>query len=347
MTERPDQRRMRATRRPSEVRQPGAAAPEFATIRFSTGDLPPPERVPFVGEAMARYGLDFQPLPGQPLRLAAVQGFLPGLDVVSVVNSGIRMKRTRRRLADGDDRFDLAVLAAGSETFSHRGRDVTVANGEAVLLSNADTYEAVCPAGKRFLGLRLDRAALAGLVPDIEDRLAQAIPRENAALRLLCFYVRMLQDNDAVLATPGLRRLAATHVYDLVAIALGAGRDAAGIARKRGLAAARLGAIKADIAANLGDGDLSVVTVASRQAVTPRYVQMLFESEGTTFSHYLLRQRLAHTHRMLSDPCCTDLTITAIAYAAGFGDLSHFNRCFRRTYGMTPSDVRARARKEG
>jgi AraC-like DNA-binding protein len=27
--------------------------------------------------------------------------------------------------------------------------------------------------------------------------------------------------------------------------------------------------------------------------------------------------------------------------AAGFGDLSHFHRSFRRRYGATPSDVRA------
>jgi AraC-like DNA-binding protein len=33
-------------------------------------------------------------------------------------------------------------------------------------------------------------------------------------------------------------------------------------------------------------------------------------------------------------------TISAIAFAAGFGDLSHFNRAFRRHFGKTPSDTR-------
>jgi AraC-like DNA-binding protein len=325
------------------IRAPEPASPEPATIRFSTADLPAPERVPFVGEAMERYGLDFQPLPGEPFRLDAVQGFLPGLNVVSVVNSGIRMARTRRRLADGKDSLDLAVVATGSETFSQFGRDVTVADGEAVLLSNADAYEAVCPAGKRFLGLRLPRVALTGLVPNVEDRFAQAIPRESAALRLLASYVGMLRDNDN--ATPELRRVAVAHIYDLVALTIGAGRDAAVLAKGRGLVAARLGAIKADIAAHLGDSSLSVVTVAARQGVTPRYVQMLFEPEGMTFSQYVLATRLASARRMLRDPCSASRTITAIAFAAGFSDLSHFNRAFRRAYGATPSDVREAARK--
>jgi AraC-like DNA-binding protein len=50
---------------------------------------------------------------------------------------------------------------------------------------------------------------------------------------------------------------------------------------------------------------------------------------------------------MLSDPLQTNHRISAIAYAAGFSDLSYFNRAFRRSYGATPSDVRVAARGEG
>jgi AraC-like DNA-binding protein len=318
-------------------------ASEPATVRFSTADLPPAERIPLVGEAMGRYGLDFQPLSGEPFRFNAVEDFLPGLNVASVANSGIRMARTRRRLADGDASLNLAVVAAGSETFSQLGRDVTVADGEAVLLSNADTYSAVCPGGKHFLGLRLPRGALAGLVPNVEDKFARTIPRDTAALRLLGCYVNMLRGDDGTLATPALRRLAVNYIYDLVALALGASPDAAAVARGRGLAAARLSAIKSDIVANLESGSLSVIAVAARQGVTPRYVQMLFERDGTTFSQFARDQRLARAYRMLSDYRLAGRTITAIAFAVGFNDLSHFNRAFRHAYGMTPSDVRARA----
>jgi transcriptional regulator GlxA family with amidase domain len=52
------------------------------------------------------------------------------------------------------------------------------------------------------------------------------------------------------------------------------------IAEGRGIAAARLQAIMADISSNLGDGDLGVAEIARRQRVTPRYIHKLFESEG-------------------------------------------------------------------
>src|SRR5262249_29897066 len=77
--------------------------------------------------------------------------------------------------------------------------------------------------------------------------------------------------------------------------------------------AARLAAIKADIARHLGRPGLSVAAAAARQAVTARYVQMLFEAEGTTFSKYVLGQRLARAHALLIDPRRADSSIKEIA----------------------------------
>jgi AraC-like DNA-binding protein len=86
---------------------------------------------------------------------------------------------------------------------------------------------------------------------------------------------------------------------------------------------------------------VSPAALARRQRVTPRYVHKLFETEGTTLSKYVLGLRLARVHRMLSNPRYNELGISAIAYRAGFGDLSTFNHQFRRWYGATPSEVRA------
>jgi AraC-like DNA-binding protein len=36
-----------------------------------------------------------------------------------------------------------------------------------------------------------------------------------------------------------------------------------------------------------------------------------------------------------------------VDYECGFGDLSYFNRAFRRRYGATPTDVRAALRPDG
>src|SRR5262249_40918938 len=108
--------------------------------------------------------------------------------------------------------------------------------------------------------------------------------------------------------------------------------------------AARLRAIKQDIAIGLDQPDLSVATIAARHRIKPRWVQRLFESEGTTFTEYVLAQRLARAHRLLTDPLHAHHKVSAIALDTGFGDLSYFNRAFRRRYGVTPSELRAIAR---
>ena len=103
-------------------------------------------------------------------------------------------------------------------------------------------------------------------------------------------------------AVPELRRRAVVHIHDLIALAIGGTREAGEIAKSRGARAARLRAIKEGIAARLEEPDLSVTTIARRHRLKPRWVQRLFESEGTTFTEYVLAQRLVRARRLLTDP---------------------------------------------
>ena len=137
-----------------------------------------------------------------------------------------------------------------------------------------------------------------------------------------------------------LQGLVVTHIHDLIAATVGATRDGRAIAEGRGIGAARLRAIIADINANFGDCDLTVAAVARRQCMTPRYVHKLLEGEGLTFSAFVLGRRLSRAHRLLSDPHLGDRSISSVAYDAGFGGLSYFNRAFRRRYDATPSEIR-------
>jgi AraC-like DNA-binding protein len=45
-------------------------------------------------------------------------------------------------------------------------------------------------------------------------------------------------------------------------------------------------------------------------------------------------------------PARDRMAIWVVTMDAGFGDLSYFNRAFRRRYGASPSDVRATARSK-
>ena len=190
--------------------------------------------------------------------------------------------------------------------------------------------------------MRAPLRAISPLVAGLDTAYGRPIPADNAALRLLTQYIGILEDTEALIA-PDLRRQAITHIHDLMALAIGATRDATEIAKGRGVRAARR-IIKEDIATQLDRADLSVATIAARHRIKPRWIQRLFEREGMTFTEYVLAQRLARAHRLLTDPRYANQKISTIAFNVGFGDLSYFNRAFRRRYGAAPSELRAAAR---
>ena len=185
--------------------------------------------------------------------------------------------------------------------------------------------------------------AIALMAGNRDTVLMRPMPRDADAVRLLAFYADIIRRLPAG-EKPELRQLVATHVRELMMLALGGMHATAEHACDRSLRAARLRAIKADIGRNLFRSNLTVAEIAARHQVTPRYVQMLFEFDGITFTEFMLGERLARAHCMLSDPRLADRSVAAVAFDTGFGDLSYFNRTFRRRFGCTPSQARAAAR---
>jgi AraC-like DNA-binding protein len=328
---------------------------DFASFRFSTKGLPPEERLrawyDVFGCSVARRwcevsdaACDVDMMIWAPTCNGAEGRLNAGASVQRVAHTaGVTSQRTGELLTDGNDDISLNVQETGRCIVSQHGREATTEAGGGFCMSNADVSTVILPEPARFISIGLPRKLMMTMVPGLEDTYARRVPPDAGALRLLVRYLDILED-DHVLRTPELQHPIATHIHDLCALAIGATRDAAEVARGRGLRAARLNAIKAEIGRNLGYGNLSAGALARRQGVTPRYIHKLFEGEGTTLSRFVLGQRLACVHRMLTDPRHGDLTIGAIAYNSGFGDLSTFNREFRRHFGATPSDVRAAAR---
>jgi len=72
---------------------------------------------------------------------------------------------------------------------------------------------------------------------DLADCVARPM-RETSAIRLLVDYTGVLQD-PLITTQPELRRVAVAHIYDLAVLAIGATRDAEGIATLRGATALR------------------------------------------------------------------------------------------------------------
>jgi AraC-like DNA-binding protein len=318
---------------------------DSALLRFSTDDLPDRDHLPFWRDFFARQiaHVDIQPISDLPFHAEATLLAWPGLRAQWISGSPVRLERTTKMLADGDDSLVLLIATSGRLTITQRGSEVLLGAAEAVALLRAEPAQIMAAGGDR-LGVVIPRTSLAPLVCDVESAAMRLIPNHNESLRLLITYIGMLRNQTP--KTAGLRHLCATHICDLVAMAVGANRDATKIASARGMRAARLQAVLADILTNATDRGLTVTQVALRQGVTLRYIHKMLEAEGRTFSELVLGARLALAHRMLTDSRFASLPITEIAFASGFGDLSYFDHAFRRRFGATPSEVRHKLRDQ-
>jgi AraC-like DNA-binding protein len=102
----------------------------------------------------------------------------------------------------------------------------------------------------------------------------------------------------------------------------------------------RRAAVLREIENRISDPGLSAITVANQLGITARYVHLLLEETGARFSHHVLDRRLEKAAALLRDPQWRDRLIIDIAAEAGFTDISHFNRAFRRKFRATPSVIR-------
>jgi AraC-like DNA-binding protein len=309
------------------------------TIRISTDAISPKDRVEVAREVFGRQilRLELEEADGVPYTANLKLQSMPGLAIVTGPFSAARISRTRALLSDGNDDIFLTANQMGAFGVEQRGSEFVLGEHESVFSSCNDKIVFNSPAGAS-MGLRIPRAALAGRVSNLDDRLNKLIPPGDEIMTLLRSYMHIFEAHDDL--PVAFIRLATTHIHDLLALSLGARPDFSEVARERGLSVARLRAIKATILRHLARHDLSVSVVATLSRLTTRHVQRLFENEGTTFSRFVLERRLAHIHAQLTDPGQAHKNISTIVFESGLGDASYFNHAFRKRYGATPTDVR-------
>lgn len=89
----------------------------------------------------------------------------------------------------------------------------------------------------------------------------------------------------------------------------------------------------------------SVESIAAKLGYTDRHLRRAFEAEyGVTPAQYLRTCRLLLAKSLLTD---TDLPVSRVAKASGFGSVRRFNDAFKEHYRLTPSDLRKRQGKTG
>jgi len=133
------------------------------------------------------------------------------------------------------------------------------------------------------------------------------------------------------------------HILDLVGLTLSR-NGAVGESDLNSVTAARLQAALDFITAHFNNPLLSFEMVARSQGISVPYLRDLMGASGHSYVDVVNELRLQKVFTELSAAGQDGRTILQIALAAGFSDISHFNRLFRARFRDTPSGVRGQNR---
>lgn len=240
--------------------------------------------------------------------------------------------RGRRAVLAG---FYLLVCQLSGRGVSRQGgREVAFAPGDLVLIDLALPCD--CTMGcHRSQMLCIPRHELESHITETEHAVNARIPADSPVAVLLSAYLDVISDADGT-ADTGLNSALVGHASRLVALSLGRdGSRVSGVRERVNLA--RREAALSFIDCSLTDTELTPARVAVQLGISRRTLDRVFKDSALTFSQCVRRRRLAAARRLLVD---LTMTVTDIAFAVGFNDLSTFNRAFRAQYGLTPREVR-------
>jgi AraC-like DNA-binding protein len=306
---------------------------------WSSSDIQPRDRLAFWVEELCGTFMRVQCEPRHDERFFGEISWdrLGEIQVASVTTTAQRVRRTSLDLArDPSESLHICVLRSGRTLVSQDGREAELGPGDFVLSDSVRPFGLSVDNDYSGSVLQIPRPMLLHRIGAAECFTAVRIDGTNGIGAMLS---PLLSEVPLRLAAiPEAARLrVADNLLDLIAAALLSAGEGAPLPARLTLTR-----VKFWIETHLAER-LSGERIARQSGLSVRHLNRLFEREGTSLMHHVWERRLARCRRDLGDPALRHRSISDIAFASGFNDLSHFSRAYRARYGVPPREARSKA----
>lgn len=240
------------------------------------------------------------------------------------------------------DAFLLMVQEWGRSCLWQAGKEAMLSSGDIALQDAATPWFHEAPESMGMVIIKLPTEALLYRVGDPSALVGTALKGNHGCT---AFAAQVLLS---------IRRTLADEPYDdwgdtlsdvILDVLEMAYRRSERVERPRDFKVEQRLEMRSYVEAHLADPGLTVAKIADAVGVGTRYLQRLCLETGITPRRYVLEKRLDEAARRLRAAAGDRReSVTDIAYAVGFSDLSYFSRAFTRKYGVCPRDYRRGAR---
>jgi AraC-like DNA-binding protein len=246
--------------------------------------------------------------------------------------------RSRARIGrDGLDHITLQVCLRGSHGRRDGGSDEKASSGDLIV---ADLAQAQSTGTSDFdsLNLTVPRRLLAPLLRAPDEHNMRVIAGSAPLTALLRGHLIGLYEAASAIS----RQDAEAVIRPTLELAAAAINSAVADEHAGSVQMALTSEIRRHIDRHILGHDLSAGAIAAIFGISLRKLYYLFESHGG-LSRYIQEERLRRCHAELADPSRRHDSIAGIAARYGFGHRKSFVRAFRRSFDMTPREMRALA----
>ncbi|TPE53266.1 helix-turn-helix domain-containing protein [Amaricoccus solimangrovi] len=259
-----------------------------------------------------------------------------GIDIAEIECRIDRIDRQREGIRRDDNEYlFLLVQKSGETILVHDGHEEALTAGDCVLMDSTRPAELRYEGrAASFTSVHLPRGlCLEGrtAAPVAGRRVGKSHPLRPSLLALLS-----PSDSDESVEISG------DYLFDFVALMFRSEAPVGDATRFRDRHG-RFHYIRGMVERHLRDPEFSIEQLASLVHMSRRQVQRDFSDNGTSFTRFLSdrRAKLTASHLRRAAQMNERPAIAELAFRVGFSELSHFNRVFRASYGMSPSDYHA------
>ena len=229
--------------------------------------------------------------------------------------------------------YFLNLQLDGLSRTVQRGHEQICGPGDLAIIDTTEPFEIMNLRDFALLCFAVPRELLANDLADHPQLRLSATEMGRALARTLEGYADLCIRAEAVPLVPGLGQ----HLLDLLSYA---DKLASDESPARVHAPVQLSMMLDYLERHYAEADCDAVRLARKFGCSSRYVHKLFGSTGRSVGEHVNDWRILACARDLLNPRCREMTIAEIAFAAGFSDISYFNRLFKRCHGLSPRDFR-------